>query len=82
VDAIPKNRISYRTNSSALLEQKVAKSLKAHAQALGFADRLGRVLIPTEEVLELWNGKKMHGHQRTPPLFQRHRERPAFEAQV
>lgn len=40
-------------------EQKVAESLKSRAQAFGFADRLGQILIPTEEVIELRNGKKV-----------------------
>jgi transcriptional antiterminator NusG len=40
-------------------EQKVAESLKTRAQAFGFADRVGQVLIPTEEVIELRNGKKV-----------------------
>jgi len=40
-------------------ENKVAESLKARSGAYGFADRLGQVLIPTEEVVELRNGKKV-----------------------
>lgn len=40
-------------------EQKVAESLKTRAQAFGFADRLGQILIPTEEVVELRSGKKV-----------------------
>lgn len=40
-------------------EQKVAESLRSRAQAFGFADRLGQILIPTEEVVELRNGKKV-----------------------
>ena len=40
-------------------EQKVAESLKSRSQAFGFAERLGQVLIPTEEVVELRNGKKV-----------------------
>jgi transcriptional antiterminator NusG len=40
-------------------EQKVAESLRTRAQAFGFADRLGQILIPTEEVVELRNGKKV-----------------------
>ncbi|MBV8902544.1 MAG: transcription termination/antitermination protein NusG [Acidobacteriia bacterium] len=40
-------------------EQKVAESLKTRAEAFGFADRLGQILIPTEEVIELRNGKKV-----------------------
>jgi transcriptional antiterminator NusG len=40
-------------------ENKVSESLKARSQAYNFADRLGQVLIPTEEVVELRNGKKV-----------------------
>ncbi len=40
-------------------ENKVSESLRARAQAYHFEDRLGRVLIPTEEVVELRNGKKV-----------------------
>jgi len=40
-------------------EQKVADSLKTRAQAFGFADQIGDVLIPTEDVIELRNGKKV-----------------------
>jgi transcriptional antiterminator NusG len=39
-------------------ENKVAESLKTRADAFGFADKVGQVLIPTEEVVELKNGKK------------------------
>jgi transcriptional antiterminator NusG len=40
-------------------EQKVADSLKSRAEAFGFADKIGQILIPTEEVVELRNGKKV-----------------------
>ncbi len=40
-------------------EQKVADSLRGRAQAFGFADKIGQILIPTEEVVELRNGKKV-----------------------
>ena len=40
-------------------EQKVASSLKSRAEAFGFADQIGQILIPTEEVVELRNGKKV-----------------------
>jgi transcription termination/antitermination protein NusG len=40
-------------------EQKVAESLRSRAQAFGFAGRLGQILIPTEEVIELRAGKKV-----------------------
>lgn len=40
-------------------ENKVADSLRTRAQAFGFAGRVGQILIPTEEVVELRNGKKI-----------------------
>jgi transcriptional antiterminator NusG len=40
-------------------ERKVAESLKSRADAFGFAHLLGQVLVPTEEVVELRNGKKV-----------------------
>ncbi len=40
-------------------ENKVAESLKTRAEAFGFDTRLGQILIPTEEVIELRNGKKV-----------------------
>lgn len=40
-------------------ENKVAESLRARAQAYGFTHKIGQVLIPTEEVVELRNGKKV-----------------------
>jgi len=40
-------------------ENKVAESLKTRAEAFGFADKIGQILIPIEEVVELRNGKKV-----------------------
>ena len=40
-------------------EQKVADSLRSRSEAFGFAGQLGQILIPTEEVVELRNGKKV-----------------------
>jgi len=40
-------------------EQKVADSLRSRAEAFGFAQQIGQILIPTEEVVELRNGKKV-----------------------
>jgi len=40
-------------------EQKVAESLRSRAEAFGFADKIGEILIPTEEVVELRGGKKV-----------------------
>jgi transcriptional antiterminator NusG len=40
-------------------EQKVRESLRTRAEAFGFAGRLGEILIPTEEVVEMRGGKKV-----------------------
>jgi len=40
-------------------ENKVAESLRGRAQAFGFADKIGQILIPTEEVVEVRSGKKV-----------------------
>jgi transcription termination/antitermination protein NusG len=40
-------------------EQKVADSLRSRAEAFGFSDKIGQILIPTEEVVELRGGKKV-----------------------
>ncbi len=40
-------------------EQKVAESLRNRAEAFGYSDKIGQVLIPTEEVVELRSGKKV-----------------------
>jgi transcriptional antiterminator NusG len=40
-------------------EHKVAESLRSRAQAFGFENRIGQILIPTEEVVELRGGKKV-----------------------
>lgn len=40
-------------------EQKVRDSLRSRADAFGFAHRLGEILIPTEEVVEMRAGKKV-----------------------
>ena len=40
-------------------ERKVAESLRTRADAFGFGDDIGQILIPEEEVVELRNGKKV-----------------------
>jgi transcriptional antiterminator NusG len=55
--SMPKNWYIIHTYSG--FENKVAESLRTRAEAFGFAHRIGQVLIPTEEVVELRNGKKV-----------------------
>jgi transcriptional antiterminator NusG len=56
-DLSPKNWFIIHTYSG--FEQKVAESLRSRAQAFGYADKIGQVRIPTEEVVELRGGKKV-----------------------
>ena len=53
------NKRWYIIHTYSGFEQKVAESLRTRSQAFGFADKIGQVLIPTEEVVELRNGKKV-----------------------
>jgi transcription termination/antitermination protein NusG len=40
-------------------ENKVAESLRTRSDAFGWSDKIGQILIPTEEVVELRGGKKV-----------------------
>ena len=40
-------------------ERKVRESLQTRAEAFGFADKVGQILIPEEDQIELRNGKKV-----------------------
>src|SRR5689334_5215651 len=53
----PKNWYIIHTYSG--FENKVAESLRTRAEAFGFDKQIGQVLIPTEEVVELRNGKRV-----------------------
>ncbi len=55
----PSARNWYIIHTYSGFENKVAESLRTRAEAFGFADKIGQVLIPTEEVVELRNGKKV-----------------------
>jgi len=57
--AEPSNKNWFIVHTYSGFEQKVADSLKSRADAFGFADKIGQILIPTEEVVELRNGKKV-----------------------
>ena len=57
VEAPPKHW--YIIHAYSGFENKVAESLKSRADAFGFAHQIGQILIPTEEVVELRNGKKV-----------------------
>ena len=60
------NKNWYIIHTYSGFEQKVADSLRGRAQAFGFADKIGQILIPTEEVVEL--ARRQEGHQQAPAL--------------
>jgi transcriptional antiterminator NusG len=49
----------YIIHSYSGFEHKVKESLKNRAEAFGFADKIGEILIPMEEVIELRGGRKV-----------------------
>ena len=53
------NRRWYIIHTYSGFERKVAESLRTRAEAFGFSDEIGQILIPEEEVVELRNGKKV-----------------------
>ena len=57
--AAAEDRNWYIVHTYSGFEQKVADSLRSRAEAFGFADKIGQILIPTEEVVELRAGKKV-----------------------
>jgi transcriptional antiterminator NusG len=58
-DADPSNKKWYILHTYSGFEQKVADSLRNRAEAFGYSDKIGQVLIPTEEVVELRGGRKV-----------------------
>src|SRR6202007_786604 len=44
-------------------ERKVKESIEGRVQAFGLQNRIGRVMIPTEPVTEVFNGKKRTGER-------------------
>ena len=53
------NRQWYIIHTYSGFERKVAESLRTRAEAFGFSEEIGEILIPEEEVVELRNGKKV-----------------------
>ncbi|HEY3739795.1 MAG TPA: transcription termination/antitermination protein NusG [Bryobacteraceae bacterium] len=59
VPVVESNKKWYFIHTYSGFEQKVAESLRTRSEAFGFADKIGQILIPTEEVAEMRNGKKV-----------------------
>src|ERR1700744_1760237 len=59
-DAPPRNENFrwYILHAYSGFERKVRESIESRVQAFGLKERVGRVMIPTEPVTEIVNGKK------------------------
>ncbi len=57
--AAPSNLQWYIIHTYSRFENKVKESLRSRVEALGMDDRVGQILIPTEDVVEMRNGKKV-----------------------
>jgi len=55
----PSKKRWYIIHTYSGFEQKVADSLRSRAEAFGYSERIGQILIPTEEVVEVRSGKKV-----------------------
>jgi transcriptional antiterminator NusG len=55
----------YIIHSYSGFEKKVAETLRSRAEAAGLQDQIGEIMVPTEDVLEVRQGKKIV----TPKLF-------------
>ena len=53
----PPNMHWYILHTYSGFEHKVKESLRGRSLAFGFADRIGEILIPQEEVVEMRGGK-------------------------
>jgi transcription termination/antitermination protein NusG len=58
-EAAPSTKQWFILHTYSGFEQKVADSLRNRAEAFGYSDKIGQVLIPTEEVVELRGGRKV-----------------------
>ena len=54
---MPKNW--YIIHSYSGFEKKVAETLRSRVDAAGLAEQFGEIMIPTEDVIEMRNGKKV-----------------------
>ena len=66
--AVPGKRW-YIVHAYSGMEKAVERNLKERIERAGMQDRFGRILVPTEEVVELKNGKKAVTERRIYPGY-------------
>src|SRR4030095_5956353 len=58
-DAVTMSKQWYIVHTYSRYENKVRESLRQRAEALGMAEAIGDVLIPTEDVVEMRDGNRV-----------------------
>jgi transcriptional antiterminator NusG len=58
VAAVPSTKRWYVVHAYSGMEKAVERNLRERIERAGMQDKFGRILVPTEEVVELKNGKK------------------------
>src|SRR5918995_942666 len=56
--AVPSNKRWYVVHAYSGMEKAVERNLRERIERAGMQDKFGRILVPTEEVVELKGGKK------------------------
>ncbi len=59
----------YIVNAYANFEKKVAEAILERAESEGLADHFDKVLVPTEEVVEIRRGRKVHSERKFFPGY-------------
>lgn len=67
--AAPGNKRWYIVHAYSGMEKAVERNLRERIERAGMQDKFGRILVPTEEVVELKNGKKTVTERRIYPGY-------------
>ena len=67
--AVPSNKRWYIVHAYSGMEKAVERNLRERIDRAGMQDKFGRILVPTEEVVELKNGKKSVTERRIYPGY-------------
>ena len=67
--AVPSTKRWYIVHAYSGMEKAVERNLRERIDRAGMQDKFGRILVPTEEVVELKNGKKSVTERRIYPGY-------------